>query len=360
MHVITGLGAGGAEMQLAQLVLAMRESGARHSVVALTPGGQVREQLDKAGVAVCDLGMTRGRPALRGPARLARLIRRDRPAIVQSWMYHADLVAFAGLTLSARRRSIRLVWGIRCSDLDLSRYGLVLHLAVRGCAWLSGWPDAVIVNSNAGRAVHERLGYHPRRFVLIDNGIDVERFRADPEARLRTRQALGIAPDERLIVHVARVDPMKDHATLFAALEQLRGVRALLIGAGTEALPRHPSVIALGRRADVPDLLRAGDVIALPSAFGEGFSNALAEGMASGLPAVASDVGDARRIVGDSGLIVPPRDPSALALAIGTLLDEPLEAHAARRLAARARIEREFSLARMVSAHQALYASLRP
>jgi glycosyltransferase involved in cell wall biosynthesis len=274
-------------------------------------------------------------------------------------MYHADLVALAGLWLSGHRRSTKLLWGIRCSDLDLSRYGPMLRLAVRACAWLSGRPDAVIVNSNAGRAVHERLGYRPRRFALIENGIDVSRFRADPDARRRARETLCIAPDERLIVHVARVDPMKDHATLFAALEQLQDVRALLIGAGTEALPPHPSVMTLGRRADVPALLPAGDVIVLPSAFGEGFSNALAEGMASGLPAVASDVSDARRIVGDTGLIVPPGDSPALATAIGNLLDEPLEARAARRLAARARIEREFSLARMVSAQQALYASLK-
>jgi glycosyltransferase involved in cell wall biosynthesis len=358
MHVITGLDAGGAETQLAQLVCAMRAKGARHGVVSLTPGGALRQRLEIEGIAVRDLGMRRGRPSLIGLLRLAGLIRAERPAVVQSWMYHADLAALAALRLSGRRRATKLVWGIRCSDLDLARYGRSLRFTVHAGARLSRRPDAVMVNSAAGRAAHERLGYRPRRFVLIENGIDTARYRPDPAARASTRAALGIAADERIVVHLARVDPMKDHATLFAALDRLAGVRALLIGAGTESLPAHRAVIALGRRADVPALLPAGDLIVLPSAFGEGFSNALAEGMAAGLPAVASDVGDARRIVGETGIVVPPRDAAALAAAIRRLLDEPPEARAARGHAARQRIEREFSLARFVAAHEGLYASL--
>lgn len=358
MHVITGLDAGGAETQLAQLLIAMRHRGAGHSVVALMPGGPVRARLEAEDVAVRDLGMTESRPTLAGLCRLARLIRAERPAIVQSWLYHADLAALVALALSGRRRATRLVWGIRCSDLDLARYSRRLRFSVRAGALLSARPDAVVVNSAAGRAAHERLGYRPRRFALIENGIDTSRFKPDPQRRAKTRVMLGVGPDEPLIVHLARVDPMKDHATLFAALDRLPGVRALLLGAGTESLPAHPGVIALGRRADVPELLAAGDLIVLPSAFGEGFSNALAEGMACGLPAVASDVGDARRIVGDTGAIVPPRDTPALAAAIRRLLDEPAAARAARGAAARRRIESEFSLSRFIDAQEALYASL--
>ncbi|MGE0647985.1 MAG: glycosyltransferase [Alphaproteobacteria bacterium] len=358
MHVITGLDAGGAETQLGQLLLAMRERGACHDVVSLTPGGAVRHRLEAEGVRVRDLGMVRGRPSLVGLVRLAWLIRAECPAIVQSWMYHADLAALTALKLSGRKQRTRLVWGIRCSDLDLARYGRALRMAVRAGARLSPRPDAVAVNSAAGQAAHERLGYRPRRFVLIENGIDTARFHPNAEARSRLRALLGIAPDEPVVVHVARVDPMKDHATLFAALDRLDGVRALLIGAGTEHLPAHPAVIALGRRADVPALLAIGDLIVLPSAFGEGFSNALAEGMACALPAVATDVGDARRIVGDTGLVVPPRDAAAFASAIRRLLDEPPEVRVSRGQAARQRIEQEFSLARFVAAHEALYASL--
>jgi glycosyltransferase involved in cell wall biosynthesis len=273
-------------------------------------------------------------------------------------MYHADLAALAALWLSGRRRRTRLVWGIRCSDLDLARYGRLVRMTVRACARLSHRPDAVVVNSAAGQAAHDRLGYRPRRLVLIENGIDTRRFHPDAAAGARVRAELGIAADERVLMHVARVDPMKDHEMLFAALDRLDGVRAVLIGVGTEALPRHRAVIALGRRTDVAALLPAGDLIVLPSAFGEGFSNALAEGMACGLPAVATDVGDAKRLVGDTGCVVPPRDAEAFAGAIRRLLDEPDEARAARGRAARQRVEQEFSIARFVAAQEALYESL--
>ncbi len=358
MHVITGLDAGGAETQLAQLLIAMRAKGANHRVVSLMPGGAVRARLLAAGVAVRDLGMSRRRPRLGGLCRLADYIADERPRIVQSWLYHADLAALVAHRLSFRWRATKLVWGLRCSDLDLTHYGLSLRLAVRLGAKLSRQPDAIVVNSAAGQAAHEAIGYRPRRFVLIENGIDTTRFQPNAAARARVRADLGIDPATPLIVHVARVDPMKDHATLFAALDALPGVRALLIGAGTERLPKHPGVLALGRRADVPELLDAGDLMVLPSAFGEGFSNALAEGMACGLPAVATDVGDARRIVGDTGLIVKPRDPQALATAIRQFLGEAPEARAARGAASRRRIVEEFSLDRLIGAYDAFYASL--
>ncbi len=358
MHVITGLDSGGAETQLAQLLIAMRAKGANHRVVALMPGGAVRARLLEAGVAVRYLGMSYRCPKLGGLCRLSDYIHDERPQIVQSWLYHADLAALAALWFSGRRRATKLAWGLRCSDLDLAHYSVDLRLAVRLGARLSRRPDAIVVNSAAGQAAHETIGYRPRRFVLIENGIDTARFRPDAEARQRVRATLGLTAETPLIVHVARVDPMKDHATLLAALEALPGIRALLIGARTESLPAHPSVLALGRRVDVPELLAAGNLVVLPSAFGEGFSNAIAEGMACGLPAVASDVGDARRIVGDTGLIVPPRDPTALAAAIRRLLDEPAAAHAARGANARRRIVEEFSLDRLIAAYEAFYASM--
>ncbi len=358
MHVITGLDSGGAETQLAQLLIAMRAKGADHRVVSLKAGGAIRAHLLDAGVAVRDLGMRRYWPRFGGLLRLWDYIGCEKPRVVQSWLYHADLAALAALRCSGRRRATKLVWNIRCSDLDLAHYSWGLRLAVRIGALLSHQPDAIVINSTAGRIAHEALGYRPRRFALIENGIDSERFRPNPEMRARLRSSLGLAPETPVIVHVARIDPMKDHKTLYAALDLLPGVQALLIGSGTQKLPPHKSVLALGRRDDVADLLSVGDLIVLPSAFGEGFSNALAEGMACGLPPVASDVGDARRIVGDCGVIVPPREPSALAEAIQKLLDEPAEARAARGAAARQRIVDEFSMARMISAYESLYASL--
>ncbi len=176
--------------------------------------------------------------------------------------------------------------------------------------------------------------------------------------RAAVRGELGIADDAILLAHVARVDPMKDHESFFAAMAQLPDLRALLIGAGTENLPEASNILRLGRRADVARLLAASDIVVSSSAFGEGFSNALAEGMACGLPAVATDVGDAGAIVGDTGLIVPARDPLALAGALRTLAQEPAAARAERGRRARARIVENFAMARAVARFAELYASL--
>ena len=358
MQVITGLGRGGAESQLAALLRSGAPGLGRPVVVSLLPGGAYRSSFESAGIPVHDLGMAKGVPSPLALLRLARLIHRYRPRVLHAWMYHAQLLATLALGISGRWRDTRLVWGVRCSNMDFACYGRSLRWVVRSCGWLSSWPDAVLFNSEASIAAHHELGFRPRRSELLDNGIDTERFRPNPSLRSQVRTELGITPTVDLIAHVARVDPMKDHATFLSALGKLDSVGALLIGPGTERLDTPSNVHALGSRDDVERLLAAADLVVSSSAFGEGFSNALAEGMAAGLPAVATDVGDSARIAGSTGRIVPPRDPVALAEAMGALLGESKTARAARGIEARRRIETRFSIERALVAHRAFYASL--
>lgn len=355
MHVITGLYTGGAERMLSQLVLAQHDHAPGLFVVSLLPGGPSFERLVRAGVPVVDLGMKRGWPSIRAVWRLTTLIRREKPNVIQSWMYHADLIAAMGLLLSGRRRKTRLYWGVRCSNMDSRQYSWTLRFVIKACAWMSRIPDAVIANSEAGGRYHLDIGYYPHRLRVIDNGVDTELFRPDGAARDDVRREIGLDAGAPVVALIARRDPMKDHATFFKAMEQLPGVVALLVGSGTETFPDMPRIVKLGERLDVPRLLCACDLIVLSSAFGEGFSNALIEGMACGLPAVATDVGDARRIVGDAGLIVPPEDPASMAKAIKTLLDEPVDAHRRRGGRARQRVVERFSLAGAIRSFGALY-----
>ncbi|MBL8703204.1 MAG: glycosyltransferase [Rhodospirillales bacterium] len=358
LHVIAGLETGGAETMLATLVT-QRPAGLDQSVVAMIPGGAQAERIRAAGIPLDDLGMSRGRPTLRGLLRLARLIRSGKPDIVQGWMYHADLAAMVALALSGRRRRTRLAWNLRCSDMAGDRHGAAFR-AVRG-AWLrlAGRADLVLANSEAGLDYHRGLGLAPAAATrLVPNGIDTDRFRPDPEARHRARAALGIAPDRPVVVNVARVDPMKDHPGLLAAMASLPEAVLLLVGKGTEALAAPPRVLGLGERRDVPALLAAADLVVCASAYGEGFSNALAEGMAAGLPAIATDVGDARLILGGTGGLCPPGSPPALAAAIGNLLREPADAHAARAAAARQRILDHYAIGRCVDRYSQIYQEL--
>jgi glycosyltransferase involved in cell wall biosynthesis len=349
LHVITGLDAGGAESMLAALVTAAPRGDFVHHVVSLKAGGVHAATLRAAVVEVDELGLAPQWPDPRALWHLVLLIRSTRPDLVQGWLYHGDLAAWLGLALSGRRGSTRLAWSLRGSRLDLAEYRRGLRLAVGACTALSRRPDIVIANSRAGLAEHLALGYRPRRSAVIHNGVDVARFAPDPARKIEIRRMLGIGETTPLIAHVARVDPMKDHRTLLAAMRLAPEIHCLAIGAGTDSLPDLANLHRLGHRDDVPRLLQAADVIVSSSAYGEGFSNALAEGMAAGLPAVATDVGDAREIVADTGVIVAARDPAALAAGIRSLVSEDGEARRQRSEQSRNRIREHFSLARAVA-----------
>jgi glycosyltransferase involved in cell wall biosynthesis len=359
LYVTAGLRGGGAEAMLTRLATATPGVADEIIVVSLLPAEAHVGRLRTAGVTVVELNFDRAAGVARGLVELAKLIAARRPDVVQGWMYHGDLAALVALIMSGRRKRTRLVWSIRCTALDLRHYGgLGLRLVVKACTLLSGWPDLVTANSVAGLESHLALGYRPRRAEVVANGIDVDAFRPDPAARRALRLDLGIPENAIVLAHVARVDAMKDHAAFLAAMAHLPDVSALLVGAGTESLPGAHNVIRLGRRHDVARLFAAADFVVSSSRFGEGFSNVLGEGMACGLPAIATDVGDAKFIVGDTGVVVPPEDPVALAAGIRTLAGESAAARAERGARARAHIVENFALTGAVERHVQLYASL--
>ena len=373
MHVITSLDVGGAETMLTRLVTGDTAGSVSHSVVSLKPGGALRASLEDGGTPVRDLAIGRKRGGLGGLARLAGIIRSTQPAVVHSWLYHADLLATLALALSGRRRATRLVWGIRCSNMDMRRYARSTRSILKLLPLLSSRTDLVLCNSDAGRTAHERLGYRPPRWQVVPNGLDLERFRLRRDERVAVRAELGLSEDDFVVGMCARVDPQKDHDTFVKAAaifaEIAPEVRFVLIGAGTDepgsALDRSITAsgiagrfVRLGLRRDICRLHAALDIATLSSAFGEGFPNVLAEAMACGVPCVATDIGDSASIVGDTGLIVPPRDAEGLAAAWGRLWSEDRDAREMRGAAARRRIASRYALATMIEDYRSLYREL--
>jgi glycosyltransferase involved in cell wall biosynthesis len=234
-------------------------------------------------------------------------------------------------------------------------------------------PDAVVVNSRAGQCFHERIGYRPRRWEHLPNGFDTNEFRPDPEARGRIRAKFGIDDDTIVIGLPARYHPMKDHDTFFdaaAILATMRPeIRFALLGAGIEPANRTLAkavarrgiadrILLLGERNDMAEMYAAFDIATLSSAFGEGFPNVLGQAMASGLPCVATDSGDAAELLGPTGIVVPPRDPQALAAAWRRLVSLGAEG---RRLVgdqARERIIRDYCIGAVVARYEALYSDI--
>ena len=356
LHIITGLERGGAETMLTRLAPRL---GFRNIVVSLTSEGSLGPELRAAGVPVLALGMKRGRPSLAAMFRLREIVKRERPTLLQTWLYHADLL---GLLTSLFSRDVPLVWNLRCSDLDVSQYSVGTRAVRWVLARASSLPAAIVVNSAAGRASHEALGYRPKRWELIPNGFDTDRFQPDAAARARFRREFRVGDNEPLVGMIARVDPMKDYDNFFAAAGQIAAARPeakfLVAGRGTETLMVPPGLLdrvsLLGERGDVATLLTALDLMILSSAFGEGFPNILGEAMACGVPCVATDVGDSAAIIGDTGRVVPPRDPAALCdAALAVLACRPALAEKARR-----RIVDHFFIDAIAEQYRSLYANL--
>jgi glycosyltransferase involved in cell wall biosynthesis len=351
VHVITGLGRGGAETMLVQLAAALRARGLSQHVVSVSAQDALAFDLRAAEIDVSILGADSFRSAPVAMASLMAILKRLQPRILQGWMYHGNLAATLCHLVCRGRRERKLFWNLRASNMDDDRYGRVIWLS----GLLSQLPDVVIANSEAGAAFHRARGFNPKHMVVIGNGVDIDRFRPDLALRKRTRAELGITEDAPVVIHVARVDPMKDQETFIAAMTRVPSAVGLMVGEGTLALRVPPNVRALGvmLAAEVP--YAAADIVASTSAFGEGFSNALAEGMSAGLVPVATDVGDARQIVGDTGSVVPPRDPAAFASAIEKLAALSESDRRKRGLAARERIVANFTLSRSVEAYAKLY-----
>jgi len=350
LHVITGLGSGGAETMLAQVAIALQDQGLEQHVVSLTGGGDHADALRDAGVAVTALNVGSAVSLPFGLARLAWLARRERPRVIQGWMYHGNVAAAA--VHAASRRPTKLMWNIRASNMDEARYGRIIRWNAR----LSRRPDIVLTNSHASLDFHYERGLKPRMIMVVHNGIDTGKYRPDDNQRAAMRKELGIRDDAVVAAMVARVDPMKDHALFLEALAETPEVTGLLVGAGTEELSLPENAIALGLRHDVERVHNAADLIVSSSAYGEGFSNALAEGMSAGLIPVATDVGDAKLIVGDTGRIVPPSSAEMLSAAMAAEAALPRSARRNRGLAARQRVLDNYTLKKAVQTYAGLYA----
>jgi glycosyltransferase involved in cell wall biosynthesis len=367
-HVITELDTGGAEIMLARLIEWDTSGRFQHSVISLAGTGAIGTRLTSQNIPVASLHLSGQNPNPSALWRLAQLLRTIQPAIVQTWLYHADL---AGLIASAlARHRVHVVWNVRCAELNPSDHTVSSRLLLKILPWLSGWPSAVVVNSRAGLRAHQQMGYRPKRWVQIPNGFDVGSFRPDPAARSELRRMLRLDDRTPVVGLLARFHPVKDHATyLRAAASVIADVpNAHFVAAGRDVrndrlkstireLGIEGRVSLLAEQKDAARLL-AGLDVAVSSSYSEAFPNAIAEAMACGVPCVVTDVGESRTIVDDTGAVVPPRDSRDLAAAITRLLH--LDPASRRNLgtAARSRIVANFSIQSAVERYQDLYLDL--
>lgn len=366
-HVITGLEVGGAELALCGLLETLREP--ENSVVVLRGESVLSQRV--AGLATLrHLDMHPGRATPRDVLHLRRALcdRRDKPDVVHAWMYHANLLT--SLALAGLRTP--LIWGVHHSLSDLASEKRRTRAVIRANAWLSRSATCIRYVSEFAAAQHRRFGFSGRRAVVIPNGYDTDRLQPDPAARAHVRHELDIPPDALVIGMVARVHPTKDHANFLAAAARFHADHPaavfVLAGEGADAGNQplldsidksglRPHVRLCGRRDDIPALDAAFDIATLTSR-GEAFPNALPEAMACGVPCVSTDVGDAALIIGDTGAVVPPRDPDALCAGWAQLAALPAADRHALGLRARTRVIEHFARAAIGQRFAHLYRQL--
>jgi len=367
LHVITGLNTGGAETALCRLLETLRSPDFEHVVVALGPPGSLSARVG-AVAELHHLRMTPSRPRPGDLWRLRRIVRASAPDVVHGWMYHANIIA----TLATTGLGIPVLWGIRHSLHDPEKEKRLTRQVIRAGALFSRRPRQILYNSVVSARQHESAGYDAARTRAIPNGFDTGLFRPDDAARRRIRVELGLPADALLVGLVARVHPMKDHANFLRAaglfVAACPQAHFVLVGDGADAdnpilrdlldeLGLQGHVRLCGRRTDISAIDAALDIASI-SSWSEAFPNAIGEAMACGVPCVATEVGDVKQIIGDTGVVVPARDARALAAGWAQLaaLDGP--ARRALGLRARQRIIEHYSLQAVSLQYADLYTSL--
>ena len=370
VHIITGLGSGGAEAMLCKLVAELHAKMFQQHVISLSDFGNAGEDIRRLGVPVTALGMRRDRPNPLAVVRLIALLRATEPHLVQTWMYHANLIG----GIAARRvLGLPVVWNIRRGRLDRRTDRRGTLWTSRACAALSRkMPAQIVCCSHSSRDWHCRHGYARSKMTVIPNGFDLSRFAPDADARRAVRAELGIPDNSAVLGLVARFDPPKDHETFVraAALVHRHMPEAHFVLCGERVDSTNTQLTSwirsvgiqnscrlLGPRRDVKRIFAAIDILSSTSII-EGFPNVIGEAMACEVPCVVTDVGESSRIVGDAGRVVAPKDPAATARACIDLLSMPRQARVELGIAARRRIADEFSIQSVARQYSNLYEDL--
>ena len=357
-HVITGLGAGGTPVMLhkvlaAQLAMPKIES----CVVGLIQEGAIGQKIRELGIPVTTLGMKPTVPDPRGLWSLARTLRAFRPDLIQSWLYHADLMSSLARPWVGGHPPV--VWNLRHATLDPQHDSRSTRWTAKVCAWMSrSSPARILVNTVSGSRVHSDYGYAKDKLQVVPNGFDLERYRPDQTARLELRQSFGLAPDTLLIGLVARFSELKGQKLFLDAMKQvaIRLPSAHFILCGTQITLQNETLARwvretgcperfhlLGERLDVERVHAALD-LEVSSSVSEAFSNSIGEALCCGVPCVVTDVGDSAWLIDDAGYAVPPQDVDSLANACLRFLTASSAERDALSHRARQRMEHSFDI----------------
>lgn len=368
LFIITGLGTGGAEVMLHNLLSNIDRDRFAPTVISLMDKGTYGKKIEQLDIPVHCVGMLLGKPTITSALRLVELVKQTKPDLIQGWMYHANLAAqFSNLFTATK---IPVLWSIHHSLHSITSEKLLTQAIIRFGSWSSKYVSKVAFVSQKSQAQHLKMGYSKANSCVIPNGFDTVKFQPSDEIRRKFRQELNIAETTFLIASLARYHPMKDHANFLEAasllLKKHPETKFVMIGSEVDyenqtltnligKLGINESVYLLGQRQDIPQIVPALDLVTSSSAYGEAFPMVVGEAMSSGVVCVVTDIGDSKWIVGDTGKVVPAKNPLALAKAWEEIITMDASARLNFSESARNRIVKKFSLERIVRQYEHLY-----
>ncbi|MDD5473278.1 MAG: glycosyltransferase [Candidatus Methanoperedens sp.] len=355
LFIIRSLEPGGAERQMIELIKGIDKTRFSITIATFYDVGRLRQEINGLiGVQMLPLHKKSRWDILPFFYPLWQVIHKSNPQIIHGYMGVANVLSL----IVGRLSGAKVVWGVRASNMDLSNYDWLSRVIFRLECIFSRFADMIIVNSRTGRDYHLAHGFPAERMVVIPNGIDTERFHHDIDLRKRVRAEWYVTKNEKLIGLVGRLDPMKDHQTFLKAaallMQERKDVRFVCVGDGPddyrrelqsfgEELGLDERLIWTGERQDMPAVYNALDIATSSSSFGEGFPNVVGEAMACGVPCVVTDVGDSALIVGDTGVVVPPKSPEKLANGWKIMLERLYDNNSTIKTKTRNRIVSEFN-----------------
>lgn len=366
LHIITTIGIGGAETMLLRLIKHKPDLLKSTIVICLTDNDEIGHILESMGVRVINLGIHNWSSFFKAFFKIKKIIQNEKPDIVHTWMYHANILGGIAAFLAKNKN---IIWSIRRSEFT-SGESLSTYIVMKIGAMLSNViPKVIVCVAESGLKNHQSYGYKSDRMIVIPNGFDLEHLKHNPVIRKEIRKELNIYDDEIIIGCVGRFREPKGYEVLIASsidvIKHNKKVRYLLIG---HNLDQQNTILMewinktgftdhfllLGQKHNIAEYMSAMDIFCLPS-ITEGFPNVVGEAMASALPCVATSVGDVQKITGNNAIVVQPKNKKSLSKGLLEMLNMDNEKRHKMGLRGRIKIEEEYPVKLICEKHYNLY-----